>query len=57
MQTEKVTIHKIYLTNGAQIRYARILHKCGRTFVGQSVLLRRLSSKQRRYAIQVDIES
>lgn len=53
MCTEKITIHSMTTKHGVEVQYARILRDCGRTIIGQSVLLHRLSQDQLSRAIMV----
>ena len=47
---ETVTIHTMTTSGGAQVKYARVFRNYGRTLVGQSVLLHRLTPHQLRIA-------
>lgn len=53
MHTETITLHTMTTIEGVKIQYARILRKCGRTTIGQSVLLSRLSKEQLKRAIEI----
>jgi hypothetical protein len=46
MQIQKITLHKMQTQSGREVEYARIYGKQGSAFVGQSVMLHRLSSEQ-----------
>lgn len=52
MHIETITLHTMTTIEGVEIPYARILRKHGRTIVGQSVLLERLSIEQLERAIE-----
>lgn len=53
MHTETITLHTMTTIEGVETRYARFLRKHGRTIVGQSVLLERLSVEQLKRAVEV----
>lgn len=53
MCTEKITTHSMTTKYGVEVHYARILRDSGRTIIGQSVLLHRLSQDQLSRAIKV----
>lgn len=46
MHAETITLHTMTTIEGVEIRYARFLRKHGRTIVGQSVQLERLTVEQ-----------
>lgn len=53
MHTETITLHTMTNIEGVETRYARFLRKHGRTSVGQSVLLERLTVEQRERAKEI----